>query len=536
MADHNLTKAEVADKAVALRSKLKIWEKEFASTHGGKKASREDIKQNPDIAGKYKEYGRLKNLEADLIRRENRQNRQRESANAQSKKRKNQSPTGPDGYSDATPRKSAKGLLTTPSHSRTKGHPSQLDPYDSPSTFRRLFSPSTHLPAPSPLKAAIGPTPQRDGKALGLFDMLSESGGSNATPSAKRTMNALGAAFQTPSKPKTFDPIAELPEEELEEEEKTRLSRTPASSTKQFYLANLFATPTTLRYAAMVEAEDETDTHNQTPKALTAVPPVNQSETPSFLRRLNPGRYPAPTTNNDTLGLSPIASRKPRQFAGRGLSHLVQGLRAMEEERLEDEWDILREIEDEQEAMNFNVPETQPEEKPYKKKGQKRTTRRVIMRPVKPQPKPRPVPTAAPVEVYEDSEDELTAVPETQLPENPSVEKIQKKKVEDDASPDEFSDFDPDLLDSDDDPEFSDKPQPAPRAKTFSERIKEAVGINPKPKPKEPVPERVSEAEEQKKSRPRKVNQEAHANYRSLKIRGKATSAGARPNGRFRRR
>jgi hypothetical protein len=34
---------------------------------------------------------------------------------------------------------------------------------------------------------------------------------------------------------------------------------TPASETKQFYLANLFATPTTMRYSAMVEADDNVD-------------------------------------------------------------------------------------------------------------------------------------------------------------------------------------------------------------------------------------------------------------------------------------
>ena len=50
MADHALSsRTEVAAQAVAIRTQLKVWEKEFASTHGGKKAGREDIKQNPDI-------------------------------------------------------------------------------------------------------------------------------------------------------------------------------------------------------------------------------------------------------------------------------------------------------------------------------------------------------------------------------------------------------------------------------------------------------------------------------------------------------
>lgn len=50
MADHVLnSSAEVASKAISLRAELKTWEKEFASTHDGRKAGREDIKQHPDI-------------------------------------------------------------------------------------------------------------------------------------------------------------------------------------------------------------------------------------------------------------------------------------------------------------------------------------------------------------------------------------------------------------------------------------------------------------------------------------------------------
>lgn len=492
------------------------------------------------LAAKYKEYRRLKNLEAAVARREQRQQQER----SESKKRKHTSPPGP-AYHDinATPRKSARGLFATPSHNRAKAHPSQLDPYDSPSTFRRLFSPTTHrqsMPAPSPLKAAIGPTPQRDGKALGLFDMISESGGSgsNATPSVKRQKDALGAGFQTPSKPKLFAPIPEAPDEE-EEEENPRLSRTPASSSKQFYLANLFATPTTMRYAAMVEKEDEDDAKENT--HLQREAPVsrhsNPSETPSFLRRSNVGRFPPPSTN-DGAGLSPIASRKPPQYAGRGLSHLVQGLRAMEEERLEDEWDMLREIEAEQEMMDFEDPEDQPVEenaKPYKKKGQKRTTRRVIMRPVIPKPKAK---TQDPGPEESDSEDELAAVPETQIQEVPSdIEEAAENgdvaslhSISDGGS--EFGDTD---IDSDGDPEYGEKAKVPPRPKSFSERIKEAVSkAEPavkdtvaKPSPKKAEPEK-----EEKKPKERKLNPQAHANYRTLKI----GNRGSRGRGRFRRR
>ena len=42
-------KEALTEKSNALRVELKIWEKEFASANNGSKASRDDIKKNPDI-------------------------------------------------------------------------------------------------------------------------------------------------------------------------------------------------------------------------------------------------------------------------------------------------------------------------------------------------------------------------------------------------------------------------------------------------------------------------------------------------------
>lgn len=506
------------------------------------------------IAAKYKEYSRLKSLESSLSRREN---RRQDTPENQSKKRNHASTNGPDNlHPEFTPRKSAKARFATPSHNRTaKLHPSQLDTDDTPSTFRKLFSPSTHkqnIPAPSPLRSAIGPTPQRDGKALGLFDLLSESGGSTATPSGKKQENTLAAAFRTPSKRKTVEPIPEVPEEE--QQETPRLARTPASSAKQFYLANLFATPTTMRYAAMVEADDDKDAEeHQQLDAMPATAPQEetQSGTPSFLRRSNSGRYLPSTSNHDGSGLTPMVSRKPPQFAGRGLSHLVQGLRDMETRQLDDEWDVLREIEAEQEAPNVDVADSQvatanEKQQPYKKKGQKRTTRRVIMRPVVNRPKPRNDPIVATNEENEASDDELATVPETHLPAGPkdTNNHDDQRETNDDNSddvvslhtepePEVESDAEPDA-DFDGDPEYDEDPKPIARTKSFSQRLKEAVASAVKPKAKETVEKKPRAPEkEKKKPRPRKVNPEAHANYRSLKIRNRGSKS---RGGRFRRR
>jgi hypothetical protein len=46
-------RAELTERLNTLRAELKIWEKKFASENNGHKASREDIKKNPDIGTSY---------------------------------------------------------------------------------------------------------------------------------------------------------------------------------------------------------------------------------------------------------------------------------------------------------------------------------------------------------------------------------------------------------------------------------------------------------------------------------------------------
>jgi DNA replication regulator SLD2 len=45
-------RAELQERSNSLRLELKLWEKNFASANNGQKASRDDIKKNPDI-GKF---------------------------------------------------------------------------------------------------------------------------------------------------------------------------------------------------------------------------------------------------------------------------------------------------------------------------------------------------------------------------------------------------------------------------------------------------------------------------------------------------
>ncbi|OGM45808.1 DNA replication regulator sld2 [Aspergillus bombycis] len=527
----SLDASDIAAQSAQLRAELKDWERAFAAANEGRKADRSDIKQAPEIAAKYKEYSRLKSLEKS-VRYEKKHNPNSVDLQERPKKRKHASP--PESHEarlESTPRKAAKGLFTTPSKQR--GHPSEVDPYDSPSALRRLFSPSTHQQASSPLKAAIGPTPQRDGKALGLFDLLSESGGSTATPTAARLASVRGAAAQTPSKRKTLDTIAE---EEEEEEDSPRGDRTPASASKSYMLSALFATPTTWRYATMMDNRDDAIRREPSPQPSANKPSQGapESETPAFLRRSNSVRYSA--SNPTGEGLSPINVRKRPQFVGKGLSALVQGLRDMEEERLEDELDVLREIEAEQAGMSAEVTDSQTVDQDtgptFKKKGQKRTTRRVRMKPVVSKPKRE---SQLPVsddedgtDIVDQNEDALAAVPETQ---QPGASRDEAHDIPDAASLHSMSDAE---FHSDSDSDYEEQSKPPARSKSFSERIRDAIGaVEPPPTEKREKPQ-PQVKERQTKPRERKVNPEAHANYRSLKLRNKNSKG--RGAGRFGRR
>lgn len=170
----------VASKSAALRAELKEWERAFAAANAGKKAGREDIKKDSVIgiarasslplqsravklhstvsiltdafypAAKYKEYNRLKSLESSSNQTSNNDNvksMEPLKLEERSKKRRRTSHSEPgNAHITSTPRKATKDIFATPSrHSRVPNvHPSQLDPYDSPSVLRRLFSPSTH--------------------------------------------------------------------------------------------------------------------------------------------------------------------------------------------------------------------------------------------------------------------------------------------------------------------------------------------------------------------------------------------------------
>lgn len=324
-----------------------------------------------ETAAKYKTYGRLRALEESSTSTHHAGGQDKTPSKPSNRETRTKRKHADIAHDDTetnnhyTPRKARREIITPSKNNINPNHPATLDPYDSPSVFRRLFSPSTHRqsqqPSPLPFKTSIGPTPQRNGKILGLFDMLSASGGNTATPSAKRVAALDHAIVQTPSRRKTgqkLDNISESADNEGDKEDNEYentigMGRTPASSSKRLYLERLFATPTTLRFATMMENEKDNQPQRilyqkAVTEAQTDEKDALASGTPSFLRRSNSGRYVSSNDNDSANPLSPVGVRKHQRYNGKGLTALVQGLRDMENERMDDDWDILNEIEAEQ--------------------------------------------------------------------------------------------------------------------------------------------------------------------------------------------
>lgn len=357
------------------------------------------------------------------------------------------------------------------------------DLMNTPSISRKLFSPGA--------VSTLGPTPQRDGRVLGLFDLLVEK--ELGTPSKDA---------ESPHKKTRGDVQATPSKRPLSTDDETKLGRTPMSSSKRQRLNN-FMTPLKNR---------DKNVGDTTPSSVSKL----QFDTPAFLKR-----HSLPTLDESGEFDAPAPLRLPRKPLVRGLSEIVASLRRVEEEELDDELDALREAEMEaaggapksnpvvppkQDVLGKdtqNLPlggfddegmyDSQPEEelgrdgnpmRIFKKKGQKRTTRRVNMRPTR---------TKRPSELLEKpgSDDELAdTVPETQ-------------------EGDGEAPFDPADMDSDSELETKAQKKSATKPAKKEGTVRKAA---------------------------RKVNELAHANFHRLKLRNYGAKGGPGYNSRFRRR
>ncbi|POS85056.1 hypothetical protein EPUL_003940 [Erysiphe pulchra] len=296
------------ERSKLLRAELKKWEKEFSAKNNGKKASREDIRQNLEIAAKYKEYNRIRDAHTRHI---SRTSQVKHRLQPKTNERKQKSPTAENHLQER---------LLTPLKRKISLEEREL--YKSPSVTRSLFTPR---------KISIGPTPQKEGRALGLFDLLgdNESDGSREILGVVDPLNphtTASHAQKTPPKSHVKKDLTSL-----------NVNVTPASLSKRRRL-DAFSTPS----------------KNSRGDIYQGITPLSVSKlhfsTPSFLRRDSsiPNR-PFDLEENDDQPLSPqimrVMKRKPPI---KGLSSILADLRESQDQNLDQELDVLHEIEAEE--------------------------------------------------------------------------------------------------------------------------------------------------------------------------------------------
>ena len=208
---------------------------------------------------------------------------------------------------DRTP-KATRSLTATPKRKR-----------EDSGTLEAAASPDQLLSPEGP--AFIGPTPQRDGIVIGLFDHLSAE-----TPiKEKGVLSEVELnVVQTPSRRDTGS--------EVSLESRARGEKTPQSVSKRSLLASFMAvTPSNKRKFG------EQATPSSAARGLA---------TPAFLRR----RQPLVKIDEDEELASRPAPWMRRSF-GRSLSERMQAMRQEEEQRLDEDLDILHDLEMEAEGL-----------------------------------------------------------------------------------------------------------------------------------------------------------------------------------------
>lgn len=436
-----------------------------------------------------------------------------------------------------------------------------------PSLSRKLFHSSPAIPT------SIGPTPQRDGLVLGLFDSLPFKDADIDSPSkpngAVRLSEVIEAGKKVMEAQQTPRRTSKL------SEGLNFLGRTPSSRHKRQGGStprnSLLATPLKL------------DGANRVAKTPGSSASRLQFQTPAFLRRI-----PMPKIDEKTGEyISPELKRRlPPKPLLRGLSSVVRELRQMQEEELDEELEALREAEMEMEggggpskpvnrtilsdktnlSTTTKVPvktqdgasilEEDSEKQAlnllggfdnesdydsagekdagldrngnplrvFKKKGQKRTTRKSNMKPVMKRRAMTAVTTGDGADDDDDDDDGENEVPTTRRTRTAKADGGEQDQNEEENDDDDNPNSGSEFAGSDDEDELG-------LDNTTSTKGK---GKGRKPPAKNPAA--ATKTAPAAKKAPRKVNEHAHANFKRLKLRNSGAKGGPGYNSRFKRR
>ncbi|KAK5942637.1 hypothetical protein PMZ80_005202 [Knufia obscura] len=450
-------KAHLLGQSTELRAALKNFERTFAERNG-RKPKQNDIKSDPSLAAKYKQYHKVQDVLAGKL--------SYEALDEAKPRRKSKSGTHSrqDSGIGSSPRKQQRDVRETP---RKSSHPFEIDPYDVPNSL-----------SPKPvLMNAIGPTPHRDGKVLGLFDLLQRSGSgksSAATPSSSAKKRKIDELYEDTPARRSHLKVIQTPSyrsgrkqgdllqflgdtpQKSSGEAVGKHSRTPQSEGKKFRLSQFFATPSTQRF---LFSDMDGGTTKRTPRRDMVLGQTPQKQpttagldaTPTYLRRSTSFKdrllsatktTAAPSFTKSSPTSKRIGPPTLRHFRSSTSNILTtsatekqqperqEQCREQVDDDHDDELEAMREleghgdgphvlVEDSQLNMQPSVSDDEDPQpiKPYKKKGQKRTTRKSTIRPL-PQVKPSAEPKFVAADGFDEddeAEDQGEAVEETKL-------------------------------------------------------------------------------------------------------------------------
>ncbi|KAK6505253.1 DNA replication regulator sld2 [Arthrobotrys musiformis] len=469
-----------------LKLKIKAWEKDFAVQNDGNPPSRQDISANPKMAARYSEYQKLK--------------KQLGLDNSQTTKAQPLSEPG-----TITPRKPPARTSQTPL--KTPSNPFFFTPTSRPELQGSHCSPSASAVRQLKWmkKGYVSPTPQKNGKVLGLFDRLP---GMTPTP---------------PKRPREVQDDATLAKL-TDSAKKSRTVHSPTFDDSDGEDAYVPLDPTTPSRKRRYEFQTPLSKKNK--GGMSGEP--DPFSTPAIFRQhsltfeLKENGSPLTPEVKQFLPNRMIGKVKP-------LSALVRELREMQEEE-DPGLEVLRELErgelnptkavdleksqpttvdpfPESEAQTRDPDAENPPRQPvYKKKGLKRQTKRVKIRPV------RATRTKSKIEESSSSDSELEDP--TDKSHNPLAQGTEPE-IELGAGDSESGSLDGE-----------------PQTAEISED--ELVAIVPKAAPKKPSGQSNARVTEKRATTAKKttVKADKHANYTRMKMHHKGKGFKGRGRGR----
>ncbi|RPB21510.1 hypothetical protein L211DRAFT_439503 [Terfezia boudieri ATCC MYA-4762] len=328
-----------------LRLELKQWETTFAAENG-RKPSREDIKKAPEIAAKYKEYSKLRDPPPAPALAPSQSPRTKAPPQLLKTPRKPKSRHGlTRGTLDLDLANSNDDPFLSPSIQRSNRSNAQGSsrgrrlnaPLETPSKPAILKVPGTPLfELDSPLKIrkirfgkdgeTVGPTPQKTGKVLGLFEtMMIESTPKSIRGSMRKELKKeTSLVSESPSQ--SSNGLFETPR-------KRKLNSDDDEDSTSIRAASSTAGSVSRSGAATIVPDSETPRKRR--------PEPDMFATPSFLRRST-----SRLMDESLLSSPPVPLPQPmKPKLVKGLSSWMADLRRMQDEILEDEMENLRELE-----------------------------------------------------------------------------------------------------------------------------------------------------------------------------------------------